>query len=107
MSRTETESGVSVQIFVGCQINSELRMHLKYSPSWQQKQILPRDSGDSLRQLRYEGKDFVGLLLDRPVVPLQQLKELREEVHTVIRQHCPELEVSKLEICVFPQLFLS
>ncbi len=107
MTQSSTESRVTVQMFIGCLIGSELRMHLKYSESWQQKQVLPTRGGEDLRQLRYESKEYVGMLLKRGFVTLDDLRDLEAQVREAIVTHCPELEVGKMDVCIFPQLFLS
>lgn len=104
---SDTESRVQTKLFVGLLLTSEVRMHLNQSNLWKQDQVVRSESGDELQALRYQDKEYVGIMLAQPKLPLRELQGIENHVRIALDRYCPELHTEKMNIFVFPQLFLA
>ena len=104
---SQTDQRVKVKLFVGLLVNSEVRMHLNQSQQWKQDQVVRSSDGQELQVLRYQDKDYVGLVLEQEMMPLGQLKDKETWVREALERYCPELGVENMKVYVFPQIFLS
>jgi hypothetical protein len=102
-----TTNKLNLKIFVGFRINSEIRMHLNYSDEWKQELIIRDAKGERLEEIRYQEKQYIGILLPNQRIPLYELRNYQEKIRNVLYKYCPELNTETVELYVFPQLFLS
>jgi hypothetical protein len=81
-------------------------MHLRASESWAQANVgIPEEQ--ALRELRYQNKEFVGFLVDTPILSLLDLSALKEKLHDVLSEHCPELPKNTIQPQLFPQVYIA
>jgi hypothetical protein len=102
-----TTEGISLKLFIGCLINSEVKMHLNYSSEWKQEQVIRSESGEALEKVRHAEKEYVGRGLSQEAVTVPELEELDQFLRSALARYCPELDVDKLNVVLIPQLFLS
>lgn len=108
MNTTVLDNRVSVRIFVGVNVNPELRSHLNHSLPWKQALILRSTDSDVLIETHYENKTYVGVYLDGNQVTLFNLKALQQKIRHHLREYCPKLiGIDRIPIYVFPQIFVS
>lgn len=103
----DTTNKLNLKIFLGFRINSEIRMHLNYSDEWKHEQIMRDARGDKLEEIRYQEKQYIGILLPNQRIPLNELRSYQERICHALHRYCPELNTETIELYVFPQLFLS
>ncbi len=104
---SEVEQGIKLRVFVGCLVNSEVRMHLNFSDLWKTDQVIRSDDGDPLDKVRHEDKEYVGVTVSDPVLSEEELGMREAYVRRALERYCPELEVERFKMSVIPQLFLS
>lgn len=92
-----------IKFFIGCPLTSELRMHLKESNAWNQASI---DPDRKLIESRFQKHDYLGRYYDGQQLELHELKQIAAEVRFNMQKFCPKLNSERLEIFVFPQIFL-
>lgn len=101
-----SESGLSVQLFIGCPIHSELRMHLRYSDAWKQQKLTQQGAFD-LKELQHDNKEFLGFLIDRSDLSIDSIRELERDLKEAIAEACPEMGIEPIKAYIFPQIYLS
>lgn len=108
MGRTETEfqEKIAVEMFLGCQITSDLRTKLDQNIDWKQSQ-LAKENSSSLNLLPFNNKEYVGHFVSDSLSTLEELDLLENEIKQKIGFYCPDVDVAKLNFIVFPQLFVS
>jgi len=94
---------ISTKIFIGCVLTSEIKMFLSQSSAWRRAQL----AGDSLKELRYHEKDYIGTLLSSSEISLKDIQSEEKRILEQLESYCPELDVSEIPMVVFPQIFLS
>ena len=104
---TELQDKVTVNLFLGCLINSEVKMHLNYSDLWKRERVIRSEEGERLEQIRFANKDYVGASLKEKQVTLERLEEFEAGVRKALARYCPELNVETVKLNVIPQLFIS
>ena len=104
---TKAAANISTRIFLGCQLNSEVRIHLNNSASWKREKALPGESQQRLEEIRYRDQDFIGFFLRKEEPSLEDLKEAMKAVQTLLQGHCGDLKVDSLKTAIFPQVFLA
>lgn len=107
MTAEATQTPFTTKLFIGCQINSELRMHLNYSERWKQEQVIQAAQGPALEKVRYKDKDYVGLNFDNMLMGYDQIQTVVTQLRQTIGEFCPELNPDTLRFTAFSQLFLS
>lgn len=104
----ELESKVTVKLFVGCHLNSEIRMCLNQSKLWKQTAILPsKTNGQELLEVHFHGKDYFGRHLAFEKVTLVELRETENLIKNRLKTYCPEYDAESVKICIFPQVFVA
>lgn len=99
-----THTALLTKMFVGTPVSAELRMHLNNSILWKHSQIQP---GGKLNLVHFQQHDYLGAYIAGETLTLSALSKFREELKTVIQEHCPSFQADKLPFQVFPQLFIS
>lgn len=87
-----TAQGISLKIFIGFLLNSELRMHLMHSSSWKEALILQSSDSNAIKIVRYGDKEYWGRYLTSSSIPLNELPALEAELHQALKHHCPQMK---------------
>jgi len=103
---TTISNKVTVRLFAGCQLTSEIRMYLKQSASWKQAQIGDSDVRDIV-ETHYQEKDYLGRYIRKQSLTLKELYEIEGSIRKALTTYCPELSAETLKIYVFPQVFIT
>lgn len=92
-----------IKFFVGCPLTSELRMHLKESPAWNQASVDPEHK---LIETRFQKQDYLGRYFEGEQLELKELRRMETEVREHLQHFCPKLNSERLGMVVFPQIFI-
>jgi hypothetical protein len=103
----QTESRVSVKLFVGCHLNTEMKMLLNQSSTWKQVSFLRSKNKKNLIQVPYQTKDYLGCYLVTEQITLFDLKKTENFVKELLKLYCPDYDFDSIKICIFPQLFVA
>lgn len=101
----ETKNKVSTRLFVGCLITSEIRMHLTQSIQW--KHAMLATNNETIQEIHYQNKEYLGLYLAFTQTTLEELKKNQDQIRTQLKIFCPNLETENVSICIFPQVFVA
>lgn len=102
-----TQQGVAIKIFMGCLLSPDIKRLLYKSSSWKEAKITWQSSSSGLKEIRYQGHDYVGVYLDKELVTLGELKDVEELVKSTLKQHCPDLDRESCHLSLFSQLLVS
>ena len=102
---TKIENRVTLKIFIGCPISSEIRLKLNHSLQWKQAKILA--DKNSLVETHFQDKDYLGLFLEYQKVPLSELKLTESFLKKTILSYIPDLENEKIKVVLFSQIFIQ
>ncbi|MEI8125974.1 MAG: hypothetical protein WCG42_09475 [Parachlamydiaceae bacterium] len=97
-------SKVSIKIFLGCLITSEINMHLTYSINWKLAKIEP---SNEMQLVNYQGKEYIGCFLETSSCTMAICKKMESMVKQRLHDYCPEFETENLNVTVFPQVFIA
>jgi hypothetical protein len=104
-SEPTSQESMQTELFVGYLLTPEIRMHLHASPQWKQAQIVPCE--EDLKEIHSKDKTYLGTFIGELEPDLKKLKALHTKNAERLAFYCPELKVSSLKGCIFPQLFLQ
>jgi hypothetical protein len=100
-------SQVTVRLFVGVPITSEIRVHLQQSLEWKQSTLSSVEDMPHLVETHYQSKDYIGIFLPEEQLPLDELRKIEKTVRLLVQVYCPQTLPESLHIIVFPQVFIS
>lgn len=102
----KAEGNVSVKLFIGFQVTSELRMHLHRSKSWQQASVLNANDRD-LVEVHHHGEDYVGRFLPQDRLILSEVVANDNLAKQALKNYCPECNMDGVTVRVLPQVFVA
>lgn len=101
------ENRIQVKIFIGCYVNSEIRMYLNESKEWKQNTILKDQKEGSLIEVHFQNKDYIGYYLPSDCIKLSEIKGIETNIKSLLKRFLPENFVNFPKIYVFSQLFVA
>jgi len=104
---TQSTKQITVRMFVGIEINSEIKMRLNESPSWKDALILASKDPEILQIVPFQGKNYVGRFLSYKEVTLKDLDHEAIHVAAELLKYCPALKLTKNDTLVFSQVFVA
>lgn len=102
-----TNQRVTVKLFVGYLMTSDIRMYLKQSSSWKQAKILKEPDLRDLLETHFQDRDYIGKYISHSSLTISELRTMESSIHQSLLNYCPELSQETLKIYVFPQVFIS
>jgi hypothetical protein len=96
------EQLIEIKIFMGYLQNGEIQMHLNQSPSWKEANLFQTGN---LKEVHYNHKEYIGHFIPSNLA-FDQLKQKERELKAALLHDCPNLNLDKYPIYLFPQLFL-
>lgn len=106
MTQEENENTVSVKLFVGFPLTSEIKMHLNRSQAWQQASVLHPAERD-LVEVHHHGQDYVGRFLPQDRVILSEVQDNDMRAKQALQHYCPECNLDGMTLRVLPQVFVA
>lgn len=104
MPASETQSALTLKIFVGFSLTSELKMHLYHSIAWKHAQI---QKEQELEEVHFHHKVFIGAYIDSKPLTINKLRQFETSLKEKLAAYCPSAGVEQLPICIFPQVFIA
>lgn len=101
-----SHKNIELRVFVGFQINSELRMHLNQSLPWKQAKIHPSSTRE-LVEIHFHQKDYIGQFLSTNPIKLPEIKQIEMKIVQKLNSYCPQFASEKIRLLVFSQVFIS
>ncbi|MCH9624849.1 MAG: hypothetical protein S4CHLAM123_00100 [Chlamydiales bacterium] len=83
---------MQTKIFIGTRLTPELHTAL---------------SQTSLQRIPFEGKEYLGLYLERQTPTVANLQHARKQLIESLQQNLPDVFADKLRVVVFPQVLLG
>lgn len=106
MTNDKKENGVSVKLFVGYEVTSEIRSQLHRSKAWQQTSVLSPSERD-LIEVNHQGNHYVGRFLPQDRLILSDVKENDALAKKALKNYCPDCNLDEMPVRIFPQVFVS
>jgi len=94
---------MSIKLFVGYLLTPDIHIQLNKSKEWKQAQIDPGAS--PISTIRYQEKQYIGVLTDEQSLPFATVKEIGKEVQQALETFCPTLLIDKLKLYTFSQTY--
>lgn len=104
---TDLQNRLTLKLFLGVSLTSELKLLLSQSSSWKQSQIGPKSECYVFEEIHYHEKDYLGFYLPQEQVTLQELRELKGELKNRLQGYVPKYELDSLKVYVFSQIFVA
>lgn len=101
---TATKNRVKVKIFVGFELKVDLNIALNKNSRWKEAKV---SKTTELREVHYREKDYIGQFLTHELITVKSLQEIAANVLEELQTYCPENDLSKLKIQIFPQVFVA
>lgn len=101
------KSHIGAKLFVGCLMNGELRMHLNGSELWKQAKLQLKGTETTLTQTHFEQHDYIGIFSAKNPLTVEELRTLETTLRSQLHLYCPKLDVAKIKLNLFTQLFIS
>ncbi len=104
---TQITDKVTVRLFVGCPLSSEIKMHLHQSATWKHATILPLKNVGELIEVHYHGKDYLGCYLTEDRVTLQEIEAIEGPIKKRLKEYCPTFAAENIKVSIFAQVFIA
>lgn len=98
---------MSVRLFFGYPLTSDIRMHIKQSFAWKEAQITNQPHLRDLQEIHFQDKDYIGRYIPDEEYTLESLRTLETSIHQSLLHYCPELSLDSSHAYIFPQIFIS
>lgn len=105
--KTDASNQITVRIFVGIEISSEIKMRLYESSSWKDALIVDAKDPQRMQIVPFEGKNYIGRFLAYKELTLKDLDQEAKHVADKLISYCPALKIDKNETVVFSQVFVA
>lgn len=96
--------GISLKLFIGIPLNSELKLKLAQSKTWQESLITGTD--DVLKIVRFGEKEYFGRYLPHSHLLMSELPPIESSLIASIKHYCPRIKHDKLVLRIFSQPFI-
>jgi hypothetical protein len=101
-----TPSKISIRLFAGFLLSSEIRMHLHKSPIWKRSSFQDKETFPLL-EVHFQHQEYIGIFLKEAFLPLTDVQEVEKSLRYLMTQYCINLSTEKLPIKLFPQIFIT
>lgn len=98
---------LTVRLFMGYHLTSDIRMYLKQSLSWKQAKIVNEAEQRDLIEAHFQDKDYIGKYINPEGLTIQELKQLESSIYDSLIHYCPQLSQETIKVYLFPQIFIS
>ncbi len=102
-----TTNHLTVKLFIGCLLNSEIKMHLSQSALWKQIAIAPAKQDEELSQVHFHGKDYLGIYLAADKITMEHMHTFEERIKQRLQAYCPALHFENIKPYIFAQVFVA
>ena len=103
----ETDTRVTVKLFIGYEFTSEIKMYLSNSPKWKQDALISNKTHEHLQQVKYQEKEYIGSYLADQSLPMNDLCKSSLSIKEKLVEYCPEINTKTLKTSIFPQVFVA
>ena len=93
----------NIKFFMGFLLNGEIKMHLYHNSKWKEASLF---QDQLLKEVKFNKKDYLGIYTDSPIL-YPDIKVKEKQLKDELKLHCPNLQIDRNEIYLFPQFFLS
>lgn len=102
-------NGVKIKTFLGCPLNSHLKLLLSKSIEWKNAKIVGQATSNlhKLQEITYQGQQYIGLFLPNEESELSDVKKLHDETLEELRTFIPDLDQKSVHFLLFPQIFVE
>lgn len=94
---------LQVRIFIGYQVNKEIKIHLDQSPHWREEKML---GIANLIETDWKNHHYIGQFTSS-LLSFLEIQEKEKQMKNNLQIYCPKLNVEKHFIYLFPQLFIE
>lgn len=101
----ELSERVSIKLFAGILITSEIKMHLNQNSEWKNAQISAFHGSDDLIEVRHGKNEYIGCYLKERIL-LTEVTTYEEMVAEKLISYCPRLPRTSCQLYIFSQLFI-
>jgi hypothetical protein len=105
MVQATKENRVSVKIFLGFELTSEIRIHLAQSNEWKQASI--SRSSETLLECPYQEKAYLGRYLESGILTISELKIQAKLINKEMETYCPTLNFETPTLHLFPLVLVA
>lgn len=99
-------AGVVVNLFMGCELTSAIRVPLDQSSVWKQQQMLAANAR-SLTLIHHQKKEYVGFYLPVEELSLDQMGEFQDLLLARLKEVLPHHPITPAHIYILTQSMLS
>ncbi len=104
---TDLRDRITVRMFIGCLITSDLKLLLTKSHAWKEAQIVRSGKPGEFEEILYQNKTYFGVFAPESGITKSEISQAELELINKIKLYCPEYEIDKIKTFVFPQVFIS
>jgi hypothetical protein len=97
---------VSLKLFAGFLITSEIRMHLNDSAIWKRSSFQNKEEFP-LIEIHFHHQDYIGFFLSENHSPLEQLRQVELLLRKLLAHYCSALSTDLLPMTLFSQVFIG
>lgn len=99
--------GLTAKIFIGCEITHDLRNSMTKSSTWKQASITWKNQGGGLEEIKKGDRSYLGCRSGEQHLSLDEFHHLAKTIKSILLAHCPDVDIEKLKIVLFPEIMVA
>lgn len=104
---TAMNSGIKIKIFMGCRLDSRLKLQLSQSMAWKNARIEGQANQTAWVETRHEGHDYIGHYLESAPVKFDDIKKHQALFLSNLQNYSSDIDIKKINLILFPKLFVN
>lgn len=94
---------ISTKIFVGYELNLELKINLDKSSLWKESSV---SQSTTLQKVVFQNKNYIGSYLEFKNTTMKNLEEHAALIKSELERYCNKIDINVYNIQIFPQVFI-
>ena len=107
MSHAPIAEKIKVKIFSGIHMSVEINHLLSQSTAWKELLISPSDNPSSIKVIRYQSKDYLGMYLEQESNTVAHFRMIEKIIKEKLQEICPKLILDNCKCVIFPHILVS
>lgn len=94
-------------LFAGFLLSPPLKRALHDNEAWKNASITWQSQRMGMKVVPYQGREYVGLFIEEPLLSYDQLKVIELLLRTTMMEFCPHLCETTLQLTLFSQVLVT
>ena len=96
-------TSLNIKFFYGFLLDGEIKAHLYQNAKWKEASLF---HNQVLQAIKFKEKEYLGFFMKSPLL-YSEIKANEDLLKEHLKFYCPDIQLDKNKIYLFPQIFVS